>query len=82
VRQYQRYFRTAADIHEHATRRREDIFLEPHSLNSPYTCMVKMYNSLPAEVKAKKRFFKYVDLLKTFVHSRRFYCEEEFLSCK
>jgi hypothetical protein len=44
--------------------------------------MVKMYNSLPAEVKAEKRFSKYVDLLKTFVHSRRFYCEEEFFACK
>jgi hypothetical protein len=81
IRQHPLYFRSAGDVHEHATRSRDDIYVERYSFKSPYVCMSFVYNSLQDAVKGEKNFRKYVKLLREFVYSKKFYCEEEFL-CK
>jgi hypothetical protein len=81
IRQHPQYFRSAGDVHEHATRSRDNIYVERYSFKSPYVCMSFVYNSLPDAVKGEKNFRKYVKLLREFVYSKKFYCEEEFL-CK
>ena len=80
VRQYPHYFRTGGQIHQHATRSRDNIFFDNHSSKSPYFCMSSLYNLLPNSVKGEKSYLKYVKLLRKFVYSKKYYCVEEF--CK
>ena len=81
VRKHSHYFRTASVVHSYETRRRNNVYVDTLSLHSPYSCMMRLYNSLPGNVKAEKNYLKFVKILRKFVYARRFYSMDEYLSC-
>ena len=81
VRKHSHYFRTASVVHSYETRHRNNVYVDTLSLHSPYSCMMRLYNSLPGNVKAEKNYLKFVKILRKFVYARRFYSMDEYLSC-
>jgi exonuclease III len=82
VRSFPKYFGRNRGLHEHDTRRRNDLHVPAQSTafskSSPHVCMVNLYNLLPASLKNESQFTVFLKRLKSLVYNQRFYDFAEF----